>query len=645
MNTNHGWAVLLVSLLLCFAGCGKRERISLVPNSGDVALGARIDVLGVDGCTNNHEMRGTGGGKIPTSLAFFPLPSCAKTTIATILSKEWDDPSVFVLEEAGVNEGAARFVSKSLKEGSAQLTVVLESGTGREHQATGDFTVRTPNRVELATSACLPELPLLLPSDSTVELEYKLRRDTSELSGYDYYPFTLGSLSLVSGDAKKLTLKTPREAQAVTITSPIDPAFAYPVQVVTLAEVDGLELWVRRPAISERDSTFLGGVTTIKGRKVCQASFTCSLTIETPAICSFRDAKEKTQIGIGDKVDLMGLTPGTCRVTGKLDGSALSTTLEVKILESLLWEKQTLPRSCEPSGLWGSSASDVYVVGRAKRQGDGPASQVGAIFHYDGTSWSEIPVSSTAGLGAVWGSSASDVFAVGGSGTILHFDGSAWTTMPSGTTAGLPSVWGSGPTNVYAAGTITEHSDAGVSARGVILHYDGSAWSEMPLVGGWHPTVVWVAPSGEAFVGGSNGASASAGGISVVLKLEGGEWKPVFQEPGAMMAGLWGSSASDLFAVGHKQGVVVHFDGTSWTESSLLDNHYLLDKHYPTAVFGLGPTSVFVTSGGSMLYAYDGSSWQADSTVDSGGNAVRAIWGTSRTGLFAITMSSVYRSK
>jgi hypothetical protein len=45
----------------------------------------------------------------------------------------------------------------------------------------------------------------------------------------------------------------------------------------------------------------------------------------------------------------------------------------------------------------------------------------GTVLHYDGTSWSSIDSGTTEHLSSIWGSSASDVFIVGNSGTILHY--------------------------------------------------------------------------------------------------------------------------------------------------------------------------------------------------------------------------------
>ena len=45
-------------------------------------------------------------------------------------------------------------------------------------------------------------------------------------------------------------------------------------------------------------------------------------------------------------------------------------------------------------------------------------------------------------LSGIWGSSASDVFAVGGNGTVLHYDGSSWSPMTSGTSNAFNGVSG-----------------------------------------------------------------------------------------------------------------------------------------------------------------------------------------------------------
>jgi hypothetical protein len=67
-------------------------------------------------------------------------------------------------------------------------------------------------------------------------------------------------------------------------------------------------------------------------------------------------------------------------------------------------------------GVWGSSSSDVYVVGHPVYQPDE------SIFHFDGSSWKKMPPPKNTYLNAVWGHSATDVWAVGKT-SILHHDG------------------------------------------------------------------------------------------------------------------------------------------------------------------------------------------------------------------------------
>jgi hypothetical protein len=81
--------------------------------------------------------------------------------------------------------------------------------------------------------------------------------------------------------------------------------------------------------------------------------------------------------------------------------------------------------------VWGSSPSNVFVVGDVSGQG--------LISHYDGVDWNNTLVVNALTLQGVWGSSANDVFAVGGGprngfccsgeGTILHFNGNSWQTV------------------------------------------------------------------------------------------------------------------------------------------------------------------------------------------------------------------------
>jgi hypothetical protein len=66
----------------------------------------------------------------------------------------------------------------------------------------------------------------------------------------------------------------------------------------------------------------------------------------------------------------------------------------------------------------------------------------------------------TYSFNAVWAYSDHDVWAVGDMGAMVHFDGSSWTPAPTVTGVALRGVWGSSASDVWAVGD-----------QGVILHY------------------------------------------------------------------------------------------------------------------------------------------------------------------------------
>jgi hypothetical protein len=102
------------------------------------------------------------------------------------------------------------------------------------------------------------------------------------------------------------------------------------------------------------------------------------------------------------------------------------------------------------TGIWGSSADDIYAVGVD-----------GTVVYYDGADWNPEDIGTTADLAGVWSSSKNDVFVVGfgGNGTVFHYDGSDWTPVYFAD-ALLNSVWGNSAEDVFVVGS-----------GGLIVHY------------------------------------------------------------------------------------------------------------------------------------------------------------------------------
>ena len=186
------------------------------------------------------------------------------------------------------------------------------------------------------------------------------------------------------------------------------------------------------------------------------------------------------------------------------------------------------------SAIQAVSDNDVWLVGVRPPGGLSNISP-GAVFHFDGSSWSPELVASaglrrverTSGLGVVavgqngalvrlvadpaphiidlrvgptvelrstFGSSPADMWAVGDAGTVVHYDGHNLASVPSGTTADLRDVWGTGPSDVWVVGT-----------QGTLLHYDGRAFTSMSSGTDVELRAVFTADPGDVWIAGDAG--------------------------------------------------------------------------------------------------------------------------------------------
>ncbi len=183
------------------------------------------------------------------------------------------------------------------------------------------------------------------------------------------------------------------------------------------------------------------------------------------------------------------------------------------------WTPMQSNTSNDLQSIWGSSRANVFAVGSN-----------GTILRFDGQSWSPMDSGITTTLHGIWGSYKADVFAVGSNGTILHYDGQAWSSMNSGTTTTLNGVWGSSGTDVFAVGN-----------GGTVLHYDGQTWSSMNSGSPNHLNGIWGDKWGKVFVVGLQ---------NTILRYDGQSWIPMDGgNPNNQYFGIWGSSGTDLFIV------------------------------------------------------------------------------------------------
>lgn len=263
------------------------------------------------------------------------------------------------------------------------------------------------------------------------------------------------------------------------------------------------------------------------------------------------------------------------------------------------WTKQTLPAAVAANtfiySLWGSGPRDVWAVGEA-----------GLILHFDGTTWSKVDSGTTLFLNAIDGTSAGNVWVIGEAGLVMRWDGLRWQTVPSGTTQELFGLKVS-PEKVI------------VTSPGTLLEFNLGVPTLSPfqipttdaLVG------VWASARDSVFV--------VAG--TTIFKFDGQQWTDLVTGSLDQLWAVWGSSPTDLFAVGDV-GAIWHFDGMAWSKqpSGVLANL--------TAVWGSGPRDVYAVGSEGSLVHYDGTTWTA---VGAGTfDTLYSVWGSGADDVYAV---------
>ncbi len=257
------------------------------------------------------------------------------------------------------------------------------------------------------------------------------------------------------------------------------------------------------------------------------------------------------------------------------------------------------------NAIWGSSASDVYAVGYGSNPNlNGGVSQP-LIYHKEGNSWSGDTISLPGGVSqavfsGVWGSSASDVYAVGSGGSnnnytvplVYHKTSGPWSvenlpSFPSGVTSGyLYGIWGSSAGDIYAIGSGNNNTVP------LVYHKTGSNWSvTSPALPDWSTEGVVVISGYLYSIWGFSASDIYAvgygnGGTIPLLyhTTDGSNWIESSPSPHPLLPtnwtrgnfkGVWGPDTSDLYIVGTGYNgtdylpLVYHKTGGNWAADTL----------------------------------------------------------------------------
>ncbi len=109
--------------------------------------------------------------------------------------------------------------------------------------------------------------------------------------------------------------------------------------------------------------------------------------------------------------------------------------------------------------VFGTAADDVYACGNK-----------GAMFHFDGTSWIQMEMGTSAPITTIWGPPEGPLYAAGHDGHLWQLVNNTWSTMSSGTTQDLFGL-GMYQGNIHVCG-----------AEGTLRRLSGNTWAGVPEV-------------------------------------------------------------------------------------------------------------------------------------------------------------------
>lgn len=284
--------------------------------------------------------------------------------------------------------------------------------------------------------------------------------------------------------------------------------------------------------------------------------------------------------------------------------------------------------------LAGSSDNNIYALGSD-----------GGIAHFNGDTWSTVRAGGSGyGFGSAFMLPSGPLYATTWSDSLFTFDGENLTYVDMGSGFRAGHVYGNAPDQVYVAGRINNSLCYALRKR------EANGW---PIVDCSESSnySVWGAPTGESFVGKYNSLVRVQGdkrttllgtdsdvvdsdgefgdmwgtaddGIFVVGTLARryfeGQWIDLHKEELTTIPadGVWGTSATDVWAVGRR--MILHFDGDNWTWVSGANQEYML------AVWSDDRTVLAVGLRGTVM-RYQGDRWEVMATPTT--YDLSAVWG------------------
>lgn len=274
-----------------------------------------------------------------------------------------------------------------------------------------------------------------------------------------------------------------------------------------------------------------------------------------------------------------------------------------------LWQPLTSGVTATLRGVWGTSATDVILVG-----------ETGTILHYDGKTFTPETGAEGFDLDAVGGDAAGRVWAVGKGpgafeGVVLERKGTSWSKdatapMNLGEDRGI---FVAGPGDVYVI------SDE-------IQHLSGGVWTTL---GHPFPTTgraIWASSNATPpllFAGGQNYLAGSM--YRGQPQMDGSvAWIDQDIPLSDVITAVWGFAEDDVYAVGYDTNM--RFDGTTWSTTNLGSTGLV-------ALWGASSKDLYgVGAQGTIVHRHDGTPGIEASGVTA---FLSGVWGDGKGTVFA----------
>jgi hypothetical protein len=255
-------------------------------------------------------------------------------------------------------------------------------------------------------------------------------------------------------------------------------------------------------------------------------------------------------------------------------GDTGAGTADTVVAEVSLWTKYKVDSASTLRGVYASDTS-VYVVGSRGQAWVGSATEAWAPY--------TLPVELTGvDINALWGSGSGDTLQLAVAadhGLVGTLNAGVWTVATLGTGANL-ALDGTALTNLFVAG------DNGIQ------RFDGTRWTlESETAVTMNAVYVY---DGGAFAAGNEGF--------VTQRAGDGTWAESETNKAANFFGLNGVGAYDVWVAGD-QGVVLHWDGTTWAQVASGTTETL------NAIYTAPAGRMVAVGNDGVTLAYDGTSW------------------------------------